>query len=133
MKSKATVEAVYDTLVPSAEPTSFQLSVGVTSRPYHFEIEGLFTQGSRPSLAVGESVGGILKMDNSDWLNGTRYHVFDTRPNTEFTYRVRVAAPHHEHQGGDGRGLHQRAAGERPEPRHRTLVKQLLHQVTRAR
>jgi len=28
----------------------------------------------------GESVDGIIEMDPSDWSNGIRYHVFDTRP-----------------------------------------------------
>jgi hypothetical protein len=51
-----------------------------------FEIEGLFTQGSRPSRASGETVGGIIEMDSSDWSNGIRYHIFDTRPDTEFTW-----------------------------------------------
>jgi hypothetical protein len=33
---------------------------------------------------IGESVCGILKMDDSDWSNGIRYHMFDTRRDTEF-------------------------------------------------
>jgi hypothetical protein len=62
----------------------FTLSVGVTSDAVLLEIEGLFTQGSRPGRTVGVSVAGILKMDNSDWSNGIRYHIFVTRPDTEF-------------------------------------------------
>ena len=54
--------------------------------PYLLEIEGLFTQGWRPGRTVGESVGGILEMDSSDGLNGIRYHIFDTRPDTEFIF-----------------------------------------------
>ena len=61
-----------------------KLSVGVTGHAYLLEIEGLFTQGSRPGRTFGESVGGILEMDSSDWSNGIRYHVFDTKPDTEF-------------------------------------------------
>jgi hypothetical protein len=48
------------------------------------EIEGLFTQGSQPGRTIGESVGVILEMDSSDWSNGIRYHIIDTRPDTEF-------------------------------------------------
>ena len=32
---------------------------------------------------VVESVGGIFEMDNSDWSSRIRYHIFDTRPDTE--------------------------------------------------
>ena len=56
----------------------FKLSVRETSLPYLLEIVGLFTQGSRPGRTFGESVGGNIKMDSSDWSNGSRYHVFDT-------------------------------------------------------
>jgi hypothetical protein len=55
-----------------------------TSLPYLLEIEGLFTQGSRPGRPVGESVGGISNMGSSDLSDDIRYHVFDTRPDTEF-------------------------------------------------
>ena len=48
------------------------------------EIKGLFTQGSRPGRTVGQSIGGILEMDSSDWSNGIRYHIFKTTPDTEF-------------------------------------------------
>jgi hypothetical protein len=48
------------------------------------ETEGLLSQPSRRSRTVGEPVGGILEMDSSDWSNGIRYHIFDTRPDTEF-------------------------------------------------
>ena len=51
---------------------------------YLLEIEGLFTQGSRPGRTFGESVGGILEMDSSDWSSGIRHHVFVTRSDTEF-------------------------------------------------
>jgi hypothetical protein len=41
---------------------SFKLSVGVTAtatgHPYVLEIDGLFTQGSRPGRTFGESVIG---------------------------------------------------------------------------
>jgi len=56
----------------------------MTSPVYLLEIEGLFTQGRRPGRTVGESVGGIFEMDSSDWSNGIRYHIFQTRPDTEF-------------------------------------------------
>jgi hypothetical protein len=61
-----------------------KLSVGVPRNAYLLEIKGLFTEGSQPGLTVSESVGGISKMDSSDWSNGIRYHIFDTRPDTEF-------------------------------------------------
>jgi hypothetical protein len=35
-------------------------------------------------VPVGQSVGGIFEMDSSDWSNGIRHHIFDTRPDTEF-------------------------------------------------
>ena len=41
----------------------FKLSVGATCRPEILEINGLFTQGSRPGRTVGGSVGGIFEMD----------------------------------------------------------------------
>jgi len=59
-------------------------SVRLTCHAYLLEIEGLFTQGLRPGRTVGESVGGILEIDSSDWSNGIRYHIIDTRPDTEF-------------------------------------------------
>jgi len=55
----------------------------VTSHAAILEIEGLFTQESRPGRTVGESIGGIREMDRSDWSNGIRYHIFYTRPDTE--------------------------------------------------
>jgi len=61
-----------------------ELSVGRRCPVYLLEIEGLLTEGSRPGRTIGESVGGILEMDSSDWLNGIRYQTFDTRPDTEF-------------------------------------------------
>jgi len=67
-----------------ADPHFFKLSAGVTCDAYLLKIEGLFTQGSRPDRTVGESVGGILELDSSDWSNGIRYHIIDTRPDTEF-------------------------------------------------
>jgi hypothetical protein len=60
------------------------LSVGRTCPFYLLEIEGLLTPGSRPGRTFGESVGGILEMDSSDWSSGIRHHTFDTRPDTEF-------------------------------------------------
>ena len=70
-------------------PTTLQgaqvkLSVGETGLPCFLEIEGLFTQGQRPGRTFNESVGGTFEMDSSDWLNGIRYHIFGTRPDTEF-------------------------------------------------
>ena len=47
---------------------------------------GSIHPGSRPGRTVGESVGGILKMDSSDLSNGIRYHIIDTRPDTEFKW-----------------------------------------------
>jgi len=64
-----------------------KLSVGVTGHPYLLEIDGLFTQGPRPGRTFGESVGGILEMDSSDWSNRIRYHTFDTRSDAEFEMR----------------------------------------------
>jgi hypothetical protein len=63
-----------------------KLSVGVTCHAYLLEIKGLFARGSRPGRTLGESVGGIFEMESSDWSNGSgiRYHIFDTRPDTEF-------------------------------------------------
>ena len=64
------------------------LSVGETGLPEILDIEGLFTHGSRPGRTFGESVDGvhdgILEMDSSNWSNGIRYHIFCTRPDTEF-------------------------------------------------
>jgi hypothetical protein len=56
--------------------------VGVTSHAETLEIEGLFAQGSRPGRTLGESVGGILEMDNSDWSNRIQYRILDIRPDT---------------------------------------------------
>jgi hypothetical protein len=61
-----------------------KLSVSRTGPAHLLEIGGLFTQGSRPGRTVGESVGGILKMDSFDWSNGIRYHVFGTRPKLNY-------------------------------------------------
>jgi len=58
--------------------------------PEILEIKGLFTQGSRRGRTVGDSVGGIFEMDSYDWSNGIRYHIFDTRPDTEFKPSLRV-------------------------------------------
>ena len=66
---------------------SFKLSVGMTNHPEYLEIDGLFTQGSRPGRNFDESIGGILEMDSYDWSNGFCYHIFDTRPDTEFNSR----------------------------------------------
>jgi hypothetical protein len=65
-------------------PPNTKLSVGGTCPSDILEIEGLFTQGSEPGRAFGESVGWILEMESSDWSSGIRYHFFDTRPDTEF-------------------------------------------------
>jgi hypothetical protein len=69
---------------PPITTTPVKLSVGVPGNAYLLEIEGLFTHGSRPGRTVGESVGGIFQIDMFDWSNGIRYHIFDTRPDTEF-------------------------------------------------
>ena len=61
-----------------------KLSVERTCPFYLLEIEGLLTEGSRPGRTFGESVGGILEMDSCDWSSGIRYHVFDSRSDTEF-------------------------------------------------
>jgi len=63
---------------------TLKLSLRLTNQVNHLELEGLFTQRSRPSRTSGESVGGILETDNYDVSEGLRYHVFDTRPDTEF-------------------------------------------------
>ena len=75
-----------------SNPQFLKLSVGITSNADLLIIEGLFTQGSRPGRTVGGSVGEVFEMDSSDWSNGIRYHIFDTRPDTEF--KVEGAVPH---------------------------------------
>jgi hypothetical protein len=67
-----------------------KLSVGGTCPSYLHEIGGLLTEGSRSGRTFGESVGGILEMDSSDWSNGIRHHVFDIRPDTEFKHLVHL-------------------------------------------
>jgi len=37
----------------------------------------------RPGRTSGGSVRGILEMDIFDWSKGIRYHIIDTRPDTE--------------------------------------------------
>jgi len=64
--------------------TSLKLSVGVPGNAYLLAIKGLSTQGWRPGRTSSESFGGTSEMDNSDWSDGSRYHIFDTRPDTEF-------------------------------------------------
>jgi hypothetical protein len=76
-------EGAVATTVGPGRCINLNLSVGVTTHAYLLEIEGLFTQGSRSGRILGESVGGSLEMDSSDWSNGIRYHIFDTRPDTE--------------------------------------------------
>jgi len=73
-------------LVLKPEKPVFKLSVGVTHPAYLLETKDLFTHGSRCSRTVGEPSSGFLEMDSSDWYwsNGIRYHIFDTRPDTEF-------------------------------------------------
>jgi len=61
-----------------------KLSVGVTGNPDLLETNGLFTQGSRPGRSFCDSVGGIFEMGSSDWSHGIRYHIFDTKLDTEF-------------------------------------------------
>ena len=62
-----------------------KLSVGVPRNANLLEIEGLFTQGSRPGRSFNKPVGGTFEVDSSDWywLYGIRYHIFDTRSDTE--------------------------------------------------
>ena len=82
----------YLQLVPAAaqrkHPRGITLSVGATCRPDLLETDGLFTQGSRPSRTFGESIGVIFEMDSYDWhwywSNAFRYHIFNSRPDTEF-------------------------------------------------
>jgi len=52
------------------EKAQLELSVGVTGHAEILEIDGLFTQGSRPGRTCGESVGGILVMSSSHSSNG---------------------------------------------------------------
>jgi hypothetical protein len=66
---------------------SFTLSVRWTCPSDHLEIEGKFTPGCRPDWTVGESVSEIFEIDSADWSNGTRYHVFDARSDTELHSR----------------------------------------------
>ena len=71
---------------PTTQTSSFlNQCIGVTSHRYLLEFEGLFTQGWRPGQTFVESVGVIFEMDSSDWSNGIPYHIFDTRPDIEFT------------------------------------------------
>jgi len=65
---------------------SLKINESTTGHAYLLEIRGLFNEGSRPGRTFRESVGGILKIDRSDWSNGIRYQVFDTRPDTEFKH-----------------------------------------------
>jgi hypothetical protein len=58
-----------------------KFSVSMTSHAYLLETEGLFTHGSRPGRTFCESVGVI---DNTNWSNVIRHHIFYTRPDTEF-------------------------------------------------
>jgi hypothetical protein len=64
--------------------SSLRLGVGVPRNADLLEIEGLFTQGSRPGQTVGESVGEILIVDSSDWSNGVCYHICYARTDNEF-------------------------------------------------
>jgi len=50
----------------------------VTSHAEALDINGLFTQESRTG-----QIAKIGRRDFSDWLNGLRYHNFDTKPDTE--------------------------------------------------
>ena len=63
------------TLVTASAATRYvarlRPSDGETGLPQFLEIEGLFTQGSRPGRTSGESIGGIFEMDTSDWSHGT--------------------------------------------------------------
>ena len=61
-----------------------KFSVGLTSQDSPLEIDGPFTQGSRPGRISGESVGRIFDLDSCDWSNGLQYHIFDIRLDTEF-------------------------------------------------
>jgi len=65
-----------------------KLSVGVARLAMILGSPSLLTQGSRPGRTFGESVGGILEMDSSDSSNEIRYHIFDTRLDTEFNRQL---------------------------------------------
>jgi hypothetical protein len=80
---KRTVIATLERTLKEKEAGPDRISVDVTCHPYLLENEGLFTQGSQPGRTVGESVGGILEMDSPDWSSGIRYHIINTRPETE--------------------------------------------------
>ena len=75
--------------VGEARDTTDQLKfcVGRTSSSDLLETEGLVTQGSRPGRSAGYLVGGRFGLDGSDWSNGLQYHIFDTKPGTEFKLR----------------------------------------------
>ena len=81
---------------------NFRISVGATWNADLLEIEGLFTQGSRPSRTVGEPVAGILITDSSDRSDGNYFDTHSTRPNTEFKPSrpkiTRVSRNHQESQ-----------------------------------
>jgi hypothetical protein len=62
------------------------------------EIEDLLTQESQTGRTFGDSVGGTIGMYSSSWSNAFRYHIFDTRPDTEFqrhpmTWRALCISP----------------------------------------
>jgi hypothetical protein len=66
-------------------PRHVKLGVGGTCPSDLLEIEYLSTQGLRLGRTVSESVGGMFEIDSADWSNGIRYHVFDTRSDTDFS------------------------------------------------
>jgi len=49
-------------------PLQFKFSVSMPGHAHLLEIEGLFTQGWPPGRTPRESVGGILKVDSSGWV-----------------------------------------------------------------
>jgi len=67
---------------PSQLPTLNSVSASLVTL-ISSKIEGLFTQESRPGRSAGYLVGGMFALDGFDWSNGIRYHIFDTKPDTE--------------------------------------------------
>jgi len=72
-------------LATSSDVMPIKLSVSVSGHAVLLEIEGL---GSQPGRTVGESIDGILEMASSDWSYGIRYHIINTRPDTELNSRT---------------------------------------------
>jgi len=55
-------------------------------------------------------------MDSSDWSNGIRHHIFDTRPDTEFNiFRFQALSSKHFRRGFDRVNLHRPTMGAWPD------------------